>query len=506
MELSRSMIKTKHLSRSYWAEAVACATYLLNRASTKSVPNKTPQEVWSGNKPSIGHLRVFGCVAYAHIPKQYRGKLDDKAEKAIFVGYSEHSKAYKLHNPVTNKIIISRDVVFDENQEWGDNLASNDHTHIQLDDSCNNGISPEVNASQEITASEIVNQVNDINSNGEIEGEQSSQTENMQNSEETNEQISNQNETDSSSSSSENEELRTRDIREIYQNSHPLTEAQVNDLYNRNQRENISDAVDFMLYADADPISYDDAFKDKKWRDAMDREIQSIQKNGTWELVNPPKNQKPIGVKWIYKTKYDEHGRVSNYKARLVAKGYSQKYGVDYQEVFAPVIRFDTIRIVLALAASHGWQLHQMDVKTAFLNGKLTEQVYLEEPTGYVKKGEEQKVCYLKKALYGLKQAPRAWYSRIDGYFTANGFKKSVYEHTLFIKVTDNTRIIVCLYVDDLILASDSIEMIEQLKRSMKSEFEMTDLGVLHYFLGLEVNYDNGNISLTQKKYAKRAY
>ncbi|KAJ0522114.1 putative RNA-directed DNA polymerase [Helianthus annuus] len=235
----------------------------------------------------------------------------------------------------------------------------------------------------------------------------------------------------------------------------------------------------------------------------MDKEMESIKKNKTWTLVEPPKNQKPIGVKWIFKTMYDEHGNVSKYKARLVAKGYNQKYGIDYQEVFAPVVRFDTVRLVLALAVHFEWHLHQMDVKTAFLNGKLTENVYIEQPIGYVKKGEEHKVCQLKKALYGLKQAPRAWYSRIDGYFLSQGYNKCVYEHTLYFKHSTSTRIIICLYVDDLIIASDSLDQIRQLKESMEKEFEMTDLGILHYFLGMEVNYNEGNISLSQQKYAR---
>ncbi|KAJ0437507.1 putative RNA-directed DNA polymerase [Helianthus annuus] len=235
----------------------------------------------------------------------------------------------------------------------------------------------------------------------------------------------------------------------------------------------------------------------------MDREMESIQRNETWELVDPPNNPRPIGVKWIFKTKYDEHGNVSKYKARLVAKGYNKKYGVDYLDVFAPVIRFDIVRLILAVAARNNWYLHQIDVKTAFLNGNLNEQVYTEQPEGYIKPGEERKVCHLKKALYGLKQAPRAWYSRIDEFFRSNGFKKCVYEHTLFIKNTKGSKMVVCLYVDDLIIASDSLDMINQLKTSMKLEFEMTDLGTLHYFLGMEVKYEDGNILVSQQRYAK---
>ncbi|KAJ0795822.1 putative RNA-directed DNA polymerase [Helianthus annuus] len=408
MELGRSMMKMMNVSNNLWAEAVACATYILNRTVTKRIPNITPEESWSGRKPNISHLRIFGCIAYAHIPKQRRTKLDDKTEKTILVGYSEQCKAYKLYNPTTGKVIISRDVIFDEGQRWNEVNSDKQGTYVQVNDVDSNN--HEEGGHNVTAASEDNNPI--INTNGEP--------------------TENEPEDEEYSYTSENEELRTRSVTDIYQQTQQLTEAQVRDLYERNQTIPENSVANFVLYADADPTTYDEACKDEKWKDAMDKEMESIEKNKTWTLVEPPKNQKPIGVKWIFKTKYDEHGNVSKYKARLVAKGYNQKYGIDYQEVFAPVVRFDTVRLVLSLAVHFEWHLHQMDVKTAFLNGKLTENVYIEQPIGYVKKGEEHKVCQLKKPLYGLKQAPRAWYSRIDGYFLSHGYNKCVYEHIIF--------------------------------------------------------------------------
>jgi hypothetical protein len=157
-----------------------------------------------------------------------------------------------------------------------------------------------------------------------------------------------------------------------------------------------------------DPICFDEAVKQKKWRKAMDLEMEAIVKNKTWELVIPPEGIKRIGVKWIFRTKLNEKGEVDKCKARLVVKGYAQRHGIDYSEVFAPVARWDTIRLILALAAQKGWTVFQLDVKSAFLHGELEEAVYVEQPEGYVSKGEEHKVLKLKKALYGLKQAPRA--------------------------------------------------------------------------------------------------
>ncbi|KAL5802512.1 hypothetical protein ACOSQ4_030817 [Xanthoceras sorbifolium] len=161
--------------------------------------------------------------------------------------------------------------------------------------------------------------------------------------------------------------------------------------------------VNFALFADCDPLTFSEAAQHDEWLQAMDAEIQSIEKNNTWELTSLPEGKKSIGVKWVYKTKYKFDGQVDKLKAGLVVKGYKQKPGIDYYEVFAPVARMDTIRMVIVLAAQKKWKIHQMDVKSAFLNGFLNEQVFVEQPASYVKKDHEDKVLRLKKALYGLK-------------------------------------------------------------------------------------------------------
>lgn len=168
---------------------------------------------------------------------------------------------------------------------------------------------------------------------------------------------------------------------------------------------------------DNDPIRFDEAVEEAKWRKAKDEEIDAIERNKTWELTNLPEGHKAIGVKWVYKTKRNAKGEVQRYKARLVAKGYKQREGIDYGEVFAPVARMETIRLMISLAAQSRWKIYQLDVKSAFLNGFLEEGIYVEQPLGYVKEGREDKVYRLTKALYGLKQAPHAWNTGIDKYF-----------------------------------------------------------------------------------------
>ncbi|GAU45713.1 hypothetical protein TSUD_400940 [Trifolium subterraneum] len=251
-----------------------------------------------------------------------------------------------------------------------------------------------------------------------------------------------------------------------------------------------------------DPITYEDAAKLDKWRHAIDAEITAIESNNTWELTKLPVGAKKIGVKWIYKTKYNEQGKIEKHKARLVAKGYSQQHGIDYNEVFAPVARWDTIRSILAIAALRGWYIYQLDVKSAFLHGELNEEVYVEQPLGYQK--ETKEIVYkLKKSLYGLKQAPRAWYSKIESYFCHEGFEKCPHEHTLFVKHDkEDKMIVVSLYVDDLFFTGNDQRLFDKFKLSMEKNFAMTDLGRMRYFLGVEVRQDSNGIFIHQQKYA----
>jgi len=215
---------------------------------------------------------------------------------------------------------------------------------------------------------------------------------------------------------------------------------------------------------------------------AMKDEINSIEKKDTWELATLPSGHQAIGVKWVYKVKKNANGEVERYKARLVAKGYKQKHGVDYEEVFAPVARLETILLLVALAAQNRWPIHQMDVKSAFLNGTLEEEVYVEQPQGFMNEGHENKVLRLKKALYGLKQAPRAWDSRLPRQVSSNGFSRCVHEYALYVKKEKDEILFVCIYVDDLILTGNNTQMYGDFQKAMAQEFEMRDMGLMSYY------------------------
>ncbi|CAJ2633078.1 unnamed protein product [Trifolium pratense] len=255
--------------------------------------------------------------------------------------------------------------------------------------------------------------------------------------------------------------------------------------------------------AESEPIDVNSALQSEKWRCAMKEELDSIESNQTWELVDLPQRKKAIDVKWVYKLKVNSKGEITRYKARLVAKGFLQKEGIDYDEVFAPVTRMETIRLVTVIANLNDWPMYQMDVKSAFLNGHIEEEVYVAQPPGYEVKGQEFKVYRLKKALYGLKQAPRAWNKRIDKFLNEIGFKKCVTEHGVYIK-KDAAKgvIIICLYVDDLLITGSNESYISELKGDLKEEFEMTDLGLMTYFLGIEFLRNEQGILMHQTRYA----
>jgi hypothetical protein len=230
-----------------------------------------------------------------------------------------------------------------------------------------------------------------------------------------------------------------------------------------------------------------EALRDASWNKAMEEEMSSIAQNSTWTLVDLPRAHKPIGLKWVYKVKRDEKGCIVRHKARLVAKGYVQREGIDFEEVFAPVARLDSVRLLLAVAAQETWEVHHLDVKSAFLNGELEEEVYVVQPPGFVEHGSEGKVLRLRKALYGLRQAPRAWNSKLDSSLVALGFTNCPSEHAMYTRGKSGERLLLGVYVDDLIVTSASTTAIGEFKREMMGLFRMSDLGLLSYYLGIEV-------------------
>ncbi|KAD4586296.1 hypothetical protein E3N88_23897 [Mikania micrantha] len=259
-----------------------------------------------------------------------------------------------------------------------------------------------------------------------------------------------------------------------------------------------------LLLVDDEPTSFEEAVTYKEWKEAMEAELSSIEKNSTWSLTDLPVGQKAIGLKWVFKLKKDANGHVTKCKARLVAKGYVQRKGIDFEEVYAPVARMETIRLLLAIASREGWLVHHLDVKSAFLNGELQEEVYVKQPEGFEIKGKENKVYKLTKALYGLRQAPRAWNARLDKVLKEIGFDKCAQEPAVYKSNKAGTQLIVGVYVDDLIVTGTSEKRIQEFKERMMKVFDMSDLGHLSYYLGIEVTQKQGGCVLKQSGYAKK--
>ena len=473
--LVRCILTDKQVPKVYWPEAVKWCVHVLNRSPTLAIEYITPEEAWSGLKPSVSYFRVFGCLAHVHIPDQRRIKLDNKSIQCVLLGVSDESKAYRLLEPVSKKIIVSRDVVFEEHKGWNwDNNAEGDIPDVL---ECGN--------------EEVVNDAQTEDSNSSKE----SGTENdvARNNEERSvlpEALSSAIEGVHAEAGPSNTCVQSSMVEGVLDSStagrvrrtpHWMQDYETGDNLSEDEELNV-----MMILTEGDPSTFEEVVKSNKWIDAMNNEIEAIERNNTWYLTSLPKGVNSIGVKWIFKTKLNENGEIDKCKARLVEKGYAQQYGIDYTEVYAPVARLDTIRIIIALAAQQDWSIFQLDVKSAFLHGDLSEEVYVQQPQGYEKRGEEHKVYKLNKALYGLKQAPRAWYNKIETYFAKEGFEKCYCEHTLFTKLEEgNKMLIVSLYVDDLIFTGNDRDMCERFKKMMMLEFDMSDLGRMRYFLGI---------------------
>jgi hypothetical protein len=369
MECARSMIAHAGVPNNYWAEAVNTAAYLKNRTPTSSLKECTPFEKWCGIKPKLCHLKVFGCIAYAHIPDVQRQKLDKKSKKFRFVGYSKESKGYRLLDEQTNKVFIRRDVTFNE-IDFGCTGERTDPVELLIIEEPECGDIPREDNTQR---EDDIQRENDP----PIENEQSPQQ-----------------------------------PRRSGRRKCPPVKYGIDEYADHVTDETEVQHVAYNVCQIPEPTTIEEAFKSRyanEWKQATDAEYQALIDNKTWELVKLPAGCKPIGCKWIFKVKHGTDGKVERFKSRLVAKGYAQQYGIDYYETFSPVVRFSTIRVLLAFAVENDMLIHQMDVVTAFLNGELDEVIYMNQPEGYITPGNENLVCRLKKSLYGLKQSPRSW-------------------------------------------------------------------------------------------------
>ena len=468
MEMARSLLKHMSMPNYLWGEAIRHATYLINRVATRVLNDQTPYEMLRSKKPNISHLKVFGCIGYAKIEGAQLKKLDDRSLMLVHLGTEPGSKAYRLYNPNTRRVIVSRDVVFDEEKSWNWSKEDKQETESFVISEGRFETNDEDN-----TLSKAIENVKETEEAPDPTGSVSKQ---------------------STSETEDQPQYLRRSERQTHQpkylEDYVLLAEEL--------------AEDVLLYLNNEPRNFEEAKNSKEWTRACEDEIESIEKNRTWELVELPFGAKAIGLKWVFKIKRNADGSINKFKARLVAKGYVQQYGVDFEEVFAPVARLETIRLLISLAATNGWEIHHLDVKTAFLHGELKEIVYVSQPEGFEKKGYEKKVYRLNKALYGLRQAPRAWNNKLNQILMELGFSKCTKEPSVYRKTVKGDLLVVAVYVDDLFVTGTSKKLINDFKKGMASKFDMSDLGRLTYYLGMEVVQDDQGITLDQSQYAKK--
>ncbi|GJX38415.1 putative RNA-directed DNA polymerase [Tanacetum coccineum] len=411
---------------------------------------------------------ALNTVAFMHIPKDERSKLDVKTKPCTFLGYGQDEFGYRLYDPVQKRLVRSQDVVFEEDQTLKDVENAERETIPQYNDDLID-LDP---GADDVDAHKQPNLDEDVHP-----------------------------------------ELPVLDMPPFL-------------LLRRSTRDHYPSirysAHEYVLLSDGGkPKCYAEAMEDehkKEWFEAVEDEMNSLHENNTFELEvdinkkteNQAKMTK-LSMEWKrlckIKAKTEEHTSRPRYKARLVVKGFSQKRGIDFDEIFSPVVKMGSIRVVLGLAASLDLEVEQMDVKTAFLHGDLDKEIYMEQPEGFQVKGKEGYVCRLQKSLYGLKQAPRQWYKKFESVIGKQGYRKTSSDHCVFFqKFGDDDFIILLLYVDDMLIVGKNIGRIAQLKRDLSKSFSMKDLGPAKQIIGIRIFRDRGakKLHISQEQYIEK--
>lgn len=452
IERAKCMMLNANLPKVYWAEAIHTAAYIINRSPTKSLCYKTPEEMWTGQKPNVSHMRTFGCEAMVHLPKEKRKKLDSKSQKMTFIGYCENTKGYRFLLPNSKIAIKSRDAVFLES------TVKRDYVPIEL-----NTNESSTHSEQILSDDDSFNTVNESKSDSEYFPDESIE-----------------------SSPERQTIIRTR--------------SQV--LKSKKQEESSYLCFDEQLLNYEVPDNYEQAMKSvdaSKWIMSIKEELDAHQQNKTWTLVDKTPDMRVIGCKWVFRIKEECSG--PRYKSRLCAKGYSQTKGIDYQETFAPTVRYDSIRLLLSEAAQHNLQIIQLDIKTAFLYGELVEDIYMTVPEGLT--CNTNKVCKLNKSLYGLKQSPRCWNYKFDSVLKKFGLVNSKADQCVYVGTINGEKCYLCLYVDDGLILSKDMSTIKELINDLQSIFEVKTFPVKN-FVGMEIIKQDTYIFIHQLSYIEK--
>ncbi|CAJ2666701.1 unnamed protein product [Trifolium pratense] len=552
LEVARALLFASKVPNYLWDEAVLTAAYLINRVPSKVLNFKTPIHIFNECFPNdrVSNdltLKIFGCTAFVHEHKNI-SKLEPRAIKCVFVGYSPTQKGYKCFDPKNQKIFVTMDVTFFENKPFfdthlqGGNLNEDSSqtedmsffnsfqtedmsffNSFQTEDMSffNNLSLPVSQSSKTYTSTPTKNGHDSLSNPTPIMSSELGESGPTISHEENNENLENNDNDDLIEMPQNNESYKDNRfeagnktwkgkvfVRKNHKESDESTsqhchESELGDdqLPKKKKRKPVRSCTKYPL---SNFISYSNlsssfsAFTSKlssveipknvqvalevpKWREAVLEEMKALEKNKTWSVMTLPDDKKTVGCKWVFTVKYNSDGSIERYKARLVAKGFTQTYGIDYSETFAPVAKLNTVRILLSLAANLDWPLHQLDVKNAFLNGDLEEEVYMDIPPGFEDKFGSN-VCKLNKSLYGLKQSSRAWFEKFTYSMKKQGYIQGQTDHTLFTKFSQDGKIdVLIVYVDDIVLTGDDIVEMARVKEKLALDFEIKDLGSMRY-------------------------
>ena len=529
LDLVRSMLHQMKVPKCFWAEALSTAVYIRNRVTSRSLPSdKTPHHFWNRSTPTVAHLRIFGCKCWYTLPKVKVQKLDSRGRLAMFVGYAESSKAYKVIDLETMKFVESRDVTFDESSIVGfsSELESGKVDFSEVVD-CEEG---------EQISLELSTQQTQANNSSSMNNENTSTDSSNEPEDNTNASASTSSDSDhevpDSAEDDQNDDEETETER-VTSDGHVLRSGRVSKTpgswwraYSAKEQHNALMATSTRQI----PNSYNEAVTGpdaKFWKQGIDSELASLKKYKTWKLVprSTARGRKVLKTKWVFVEKQhtDEDGTSTPFpKGRNVVKGFEQVQGVDYNETFAPVVKYTSVRVLCAEVAEEDLELHQMDAKTAFLNGIIDEEVFIEIPEGVqIEKSDLAElgvdtfediekldlVGKLEKSMYGTKQAPRCWNKKINSVLSDElGFTRSTTDPCIYRKNDVNGVMIIALYVDDLLLAAKGMNQISWIKKMFSERFEMKDLGEAKVCLGLEItrNRAQKKLYLSQQSYMNK--
>ena len=492
---ARALFKDTELDISLWPEMVRTRIYLLNLSPTTALQLHTPYEAWEKVKPDLSYLKVLGSIGYKTTPRELLHKTSDRAEKCIPLGYGG-SNQYRVYNLVKQRMELVRDIRFP-------NEGDKSHARIRPDISANHDPAlpaDQVSLPPNTTQSETSTAGTKRYAEEELDGpskrtrsktsyDEAMYTKCQQISEPSKVTILN--------------EIQATIARLSNQDVDPATSVAALlasiEAFQTTAEETLRHPIDS---DPQEPATYKRAMASphaENWYKSMTDEMKSHKDNNTWTVVLKPTHRRVLGGRWVYRLKRGPGGEILRFKSRWVVRGFEQRYGIDFNETFATVVKPMTYKAIFTVCALYGWDIEQMDVKTAFLESDLDEEVYVELPAGFEQEGM---VCRLNKALYGLKQAPRAWFKTLTDFLISIGFialpeDPSVYKHD---------GVFIAIYVDDLLIFGPNKLGIAALKQRLSERFHMTDLGPVAYYLGLEVNRNRRekSISLSQVTYLRK--